>query len=87
MVKVQPFYLLRKIDPTGISGVGVVAQGVILSSGRCIIEWTSFHTSINIYNSLDAIKELHGHNGDTEIILGYPDDKLKKKPVKKKLDK
>lgn len=71
--KLKEFYLFRKKDVSGVSGEGVVARGIVLESGRAVLEFVnSVHTSINIYNSLDDIKLIHGHNGNTEIIMGTP---------------
>lgn len=83
----REFYLLRKEDVNGKSGTGVVARGVVLPSGRAVLEWQTFHSSINIYNNLDSIEEIHGHGGATVVIMGAPPDidspkKKKKKPSK-----
>lgn len=70
--KVEPlksFYLLREDDESGISGTGIVAMGVILPSGKCVMEWTSFHTSVAIYNNIQDVEIIHGHNGATKIII------------------
>lgn len=81
MQKLQPFYLLRKEDETGISGTGIVAIGVQLPSGHCVIEWTTFCSSINIYRSLSDVIEVHGHHGKTEVVMGEPDEQ---KPTKRR---
>ena len=74
----QEFYLLRHKDLSGNSGEGIVARGMVLPSGRVVLEWLTFETSINIYQNIESVKHLHGHNGATEIILGSPNEKLKK---------
>lgn len=63
------FYLSREEDVSGTSGVGVVARGVILPSGKCVLEWTSFHTSIAIYNNIQDVESIHGHGGKTKVVL------------------
>ena len=77
MLKVKPFYLLRVVDINGISGTGVVAIGVVLPSGSAILEWCSFESSINIYKNLDHVKDIHGHEGKTTIIMGHPPSEKK----------
>lgn len=72
MIKVKPlqsFHLLRVEDVSGTSGTGVVAMGTILPSGKCVLEWTSFHTSVAIYNNIQDVEIIHGHNGKTKVIL------------------
>jgi hypothetical protein len=90
--EVKIFHLLRHVDATGTSGTGVVAIGCQLPSGTCIIEWTSYHSSLGIYRNVNDIEALHGHGGNTEIIWGLPDNvtvtpntvKSKRKDKKKK---
>lgn len=84
MLKVQPFYLMRYEDVNGKSGTGIVGMGVVLPSGRAVLEWTTFTKSLNIYDTLDQLKEIHGHEGCTEIIMGIPCDQIKTKKTRKK---
>ena len=77
---IQHFYLKRKVDVSGTSGTGIVARGVILPSGNCVLEWLTFHSSIAIYKNIEDVEKIHGHDGATEVILGDP-------PIKKKKDK
>ncbi len=72
MPKVRPFYFKRNEDKSGISGTGIVAVGVILPSGKCVIEWITFLSSVNMYQNFDHVKKIHGHEGSTEIIMGDP---------------
>jgi hypothetical protein len=69
---VKPFYLLRTEDVNGNSGTGVVAVGAIMPSNRCILEWTTNELTETIFESLEQIERLHGHNGRTTIIMGAP---------------
>lgn len=65
----QEFYLSRDEDVSGTSGVGIVARGVVLPSGKAVLEWTSFHTSIALYNNLQDVEAIHGHGGKTKVVL------------------
>lgn len=77
--KVKPFYLLRKEDVSGVSGTGVVAMGAIYPSGQVYLEWiASNHVSWGIFNNIDELIQLHGHEGKTQVIMGDPEDKPKK---------
>ena len=80
MDKIQHFYLQRIIDVHGVSGTGIVARGVVLPSGSCVMEWLSFHSSICIYKNIDDIKQIHGHGGATLVTMGDPPET----PIKKK---
>lgn len=77
--KFKEFYLLRIEDETGISGTGIVARGVQLPSGKCVLEWQTFHSSLGIYSNMEDIEKIHGHNGKTKVIVGPPPEKKKKK--------
>jgi len=66
------FHLLRLEDVSGLSGCGVVASGVVFEDGRVALEWFGSRSSINIYNCIDDIEYLHGHQGKTLIIYDDP---------------
>ena len=61
--------LLRETDASGVSGVGVVAEGVVLSSGRVVLEWSTpaAPRSLVIWDSLADAERVHGHNGATTV--------------------
>jgi hypothetical protein len=77
--KIEEFYLLREEDESGVSGTGVVARGVKLASGKCILEWQTFHSSIAIYENLESLNAIHGHGGKTKVVMGSPFTKKRKK--------
>ena len=68
------FYLKREVDDSGVSGTGVVAHGVILRNGWCVLDWMTTHTSVGIYPSLEELEKIHGHGGHTKIIMGNPSE-------------
>ena len=61
------FLLVRYDDESGVSGTGVVAEGVQFSTGRCVLAWVTRFRSLAIYNSIDEIREIHGHDGKTHV--------------------
>ncbi|HBI00627.1 MAG TPA: hypothetical protein DDY18_03280 [Flavobacterium sp.] len=78
--KISHFYLQRNVDESGVSGTGIVAVGVILPSGVCILEWQTFHSSIAHYKNIADVEAIHGHEGKTKIVMGdVPSDKKKRK--------
>lgn len=64
----RTFKLHRKIDDSGVSGTGIVAEGVQITDGRCILAWLGDVHSINIYGSPEEIVKIHGHQGHTSIV-------------------
>lgn len=67
------FYLSRKHDHSGVSGTGVVAEGIVFSDGRVAMRWvTRMAGSTCVYDSIDDVIEIHGHGGSTEVVYGRP---------------
>lgn len=62
------FWLKRKEDLSGVSGIGIVAEGVEFHDGQCVISWFGQLHSINVYPSIDTLIAIHGHEGRTEIV-------------------
>jgi len=61
------FILYREEDVCGVSGTGKVAEGIQFSSNKCVISWISVTPSVEVYDSIDEITRIHGHNGKTEV--------------------
>ena len=61
------FVLNRKEDKTGISGTGIVAEGIEFSRGKVALSWLTQYTSIVIYDSMEHVQAIHGHGGATVI--------------------
>lgn len=66
------FVLNRKADATGVSGTGVVAEGVIFSTGWVALTWLTQVNSLVFYPAIENVQHIHGHGGMTEIV--YLDD-------------
>ncbi len=62
------FELHRDIDSSGVSGTGIVAEGIQFSSGKVVIHWLTKTASMGIYDSLAIMETIHGHNGNTRIV-------------------
>ena len=65
----RAFRLVRDTDVTGVSGTGVVAEGVEFSDGSVALRWTSaWPTSVVFHDrGMDSVRAVHGHNGATRI--------------------
>jgi hypothetical protein len=61
------FILRRHEDVSGISGTGVVAEGVEFLSGMVALNWFGSHSCVNVYSSMRTVEELHGHQGATQV--------------------
>ena len=61
------FHLIRKEDISGVSGTGVIAEGVEFYHGKCVISWLTKHKSLGIYDNVKEMMNIHGHDGATEI--------------------
>jgi hypothetical protein len=70
--KPRRFYLLRKSDITGVSGPGVICEGVQFTNGTVVFRWISDRASLTIFpreeGGIDGVMEKHGHSGHTVIV-------------------
>lgn len=73
------FHFFRKEDASGVSGCGVVAEGVQFSNGHVALTWLSAHPSINLYDSIEDVQLIHGHEGKTKIVFDDPAEMKDKK--------
>lgn len=62
------FYLFRIVDRTGVSGVGVIADGVEFGDGTVVLRWCSATPSIIVYHDVCDMIRVHGHDGTTQIV-------------------
>jgi hypothetical protein len=63
------FVLERNEDVSGVSGTGVVAEGVEFWDGSCAMRWREpvGHQSVSFYNHIEDVEFIHGHGGSTTI--------------------
>lgn len=80
----RQFVLYRYKDVSGVSGEGVVAEGIKFPNGQVALRWYAkngnmqrkrakdagfrFQGSISIFQSVEEIIEIHGHKGSTEVL-------------------
>lgn len=62
------FHLSRCEDPTGISGDGLVAEGIEFSDGTAVLRWLSPTPSTVIYMQISDVIKVHGHDGRTIVV-------------------
>lgn len=62
------FVLSRDIDVSGVSGTGVVAEGVEFVDGKVALRWCAGdHRSTVVWDSIESVEVIHGHGGATQI--------------------
>ena len=65
--KMRRFVLDRQEDVSGTSGTGVVAEGVLFSSGHVALTWLSPLWTVSAYPSMEVVRHIHGHEGRTKV--------------------
>jgi len=63
----KTFVLRRLVDVSGVSGTGIVAEGVMFHDGQCVLSWFGKVHSLEFFLNADNILEIHGHHGLTSI--------------------
>jgi hypothetical protein len=63
----RTFRLIRERDATGMSGTGVVAEGVEFTDGTVAMRWLSEYRSTALWSDITAAMKVHGHNGFTHV--------------------
>lgn len=72
VVAAAPFLLRRHTDVSGVSGTGVVADGVIFPAagkGVAVVRWRGERGSTVVWDHLTHLTEIHGHGGATQIEM------------------
>jgi hypothetical protein len=73
---IQAFTVARQADETGISGEGVVIEGVVLATGQCIAHWLYPRPkgSIAIFDSMNDFVTVHiKPHPSNRTIITYDD--------------
>ena len=65
------FYMNRMTDVTGVSGTGKVLSGVILPSGKVVIEWIKPYQNLGIYENIQQFLTIHVdcHPDSNEVVF------------------
>lgn len=62
------FNLMRSHDSSKVSGEGRVAEGFEFENGKVALCWLGKFASVNVYDSIDHVRAIHGHGGSTEVV-------------------
>jgi hypothetical protein len=63
----RQFVLRRFEDVSGVSGTGVVAEGVQFSDGSVALRWLGERPSTATWWSIEDVEHIHGHKGLTVV--------------------
>lgn len=73
---IRTFTIARQQDETGVSGVGVVIEGVVLATGQTIIHWLTPapRGALAIFDSMGDFAKIHIRpHPDNSSILTWDD--------------
>jgi hypothetical protein len=65
----KTFYLYRREDLHGHSGLGVVAEGVIFDNGMACMTWLSEWATMTMFPNIQTVARLHSHEGRTLVVV------------------
>jgi hypothetical protein len=66
------FWLDRKVDASGVSGTGIVAEGVEFSDGSISVRWLEGFKSFANFPNITELMRIHGHHGATVATFDRP---------------
>lgn len=66
--EMRRFQLRRDEDESGVSGTGLVAEGVEFSTGKCALSWLTEFSCVSVYENIKALEHIHGHGGKTVVV-------------------
>jgi hypothetical protein len=68
-MNMRRFELHRDEDVSGVSGTGVVAEGIEFSDGVAVVRWLGAWPSTVVHPNMKTVAHIHGHDGRTRIVL------------------
>ena len=77
---IRSFTVCRQHDQTGVSGEGVIIEGIVLASGHCIIHWLfpPPRGGIAIFDSLEDFLKVHVKpHPENKTIITFEDGEQK----------
>lgn len=66
------FELHRDADETGVSGTGIVAEGVVFGDGTVALRWKTDMASTTLFDDVEQMLQVHGHGGATRLVYRQP---------------
>lgn len=65
------FVFKRTQDESGVSGTGVVVEGIEFTNGQVAITWVTVSQGVRsttCYQNIEDAIKIHGHGGKTELV-------------------
>ena len=63
----RTFEVDRTEDVSGVSGLGIVAEGVVFHDGQCAVSWFGQYHICEVVKDIETWLAVHGHDGKTKI--------------------
>ena len=63
------FNIERKEDNSGLSGTGVVAQGVQFDDGLCVVRWLGKLHSTVMYDNIEAVQTIMCSHSKSQLVM------------------
>ena len=81
--EIQIFEMIRHNDDSGISGTGLILEGCVFSTGKCVVTFNGPTPSIIVWDSFDQFKKIHidSHPDNNTELVWYD---RRKRPSKNK---
>lgn len=69
-LRARRFKLVRHTDVSGVSGTGIVAEGVQWSDGSVALHWHGQFPTTVVWErgGIMGVLAIHGHHGASEIV-------------------
>jgi hypothetical protein len=68
------FVLERDEDVTGVSGTGIVADGIRWPDGQAALHWRGEYCSTVVWDAVANMVRVHGHGGATRVVWVDPEE-------------
>lgn len=62
------FYLWRREDISGVSGTGVVAEGVVFDDSAVVVRWRGESPTTTVHANIASVERVHCHGGATRLL-------------------
>ena len=88
----KTFKLRRLEDVSGVSGTGIVAEGVEFHDGQVVMSWLGVHHTMVVAPNIQEIERIHGHGGKSvvewdKVIYFTPPNTFRRRKARKYLER
>lgn len=70
----RPFVLRRDRDISGVSGTGIILDGILWPDGQAVIHWRGKWALTTPHPSMESILDIHDHGGQGDLHVLWADD-------------